>query len=123
MSDKKTVAPRDVLRLDVSRKTIIETLCAKGHHSSACRQTVIEIFKRRDAHALLLTMDDMNIRGEQIYYASYACNNDFDRLSHRTFERDAKLADQVNGLTEQYGGDWKAIQGGGSLGARPRISE
>lgn len=61
----------------------------------------------------ILIMDDMNIRGPQIWVA-LKCSGSVEELMNRIKNRDAKLVEQIN---EDMGEDypWKATTSGGSL--------
>ena len=70
----------------------------------------------------ILDMDDMNIRGSQIWvaYKDY-CGEDIDILTHSLTSRDGDLVKCVNIETARRGGGAKAVLHGASLKTRDEL--
>jgi hypothetical protein len=73
---------------------------------------VLDIMKRGDIRPLL-SLDDMNMRGDQIWYAyRYHCGQDMDLFLEKVRARDPEMVDAVNGRPDV--GIEKAVTRGGS---------
>lgn len=79
---------------------------------------LIELLNKRpdDAFIYMLNLDDMNIRGSQLWIAfKYHCGSDLDKLVECTKSRDQAMIDKVNEMNEGQGDCWKAVRHGASF--------
>lgn len=68
----------------------------------------------------VLNLDDMNIRGEQVWvgYKDF-CKEDLGLFRSVVQKRDPEMVKFLN-TTDRCSGPWLAVTGGGSYGQRPR---
>jgi len=85
---------REKINLTTNR---IELLAIMGEGNPEALSVLIELLKRPDAIATLLHLDDMNIRGCQIWvgYKDY-CNQDIDEFVAATQRRDDDMLQMIN---------------------------
>ena len=83
-------------KLDVSMdpEEIFEIMTEK--HTMAAYIVAEIASKHSDGIGIVLDMDDMNIRGIQIYTAYLICKSDIKVLAEKVFNRDQQLCDDIN---------------------------
>jgi hypothetical protein len=71
---------------------------------------IIELMKKEDGVLLLCHLDDMNIRGSQIWIGfKYYCGQDLTRFIECIKTRDPGMIDKINEMNEGQGDQWKAV--------------
>lgn len=96
----------------------VAVIMAEGNPGAL--NVIIELLKRGpDGIIYLLHLDDMNIRGSQIWIAfKYYCRHSVAELIECIVNRDEKMIDKVNELNQAQGDCWKATSGLASAGQR-----
>ena len=70
---------------------------------------------QQDAFMQVLSLDDMNIRGSQIWIAyKNFCNSDIKTLIECIKNRDKNMIDKINEESKKSGISWIAVEGGAS---------
>jgi len=101
---------RKDLTLDM---TVMDMMVAMSEGNPGGLTVIMELIKRQpDTGFLLLChLDDMNIRGCQIWmgFKDY-CNHDFDRFIECIKTRDEGMVNKINAMSYDQGVEWKATQ-------------
>jgi len=70
----------------------------------------------QEAFINILSLDDMNIRGSQIWIAyKNFCGNDLKKLIECIKNRDKKMIDKINEESKRSGIPWLVVEGGASV--------
>lgn len=97
--------------------TIMEIMTTMGEGNPGALNVIIELIKNfKDGLLYLLDLDDMNIRGTQIWIGyKYYCGQDIKKFVEFTVSRDQGMIDKINEMNQTQGDPWKASVGGPRL--------
>lgn len=100
---------RKDLTLDMPVMDMMTAMC-EGNFGALT--VVIKIMKQEvDFVILLCHLDDMNIRGSQIWIGyKYHCGQDLDRFIGYITSRNEEMIAKINEMNQRQGDQWKATQ-------------
>lgn len=113
----ETATERKEITLNTSTMDVV-VMMAEGNPGAL--NVIIELLKRGpDGIVYLLHLDDMNIRGSQIWIGfKYYCGQSVNKLIECIVNRDQGMIDKINELNQSQGDCWKATSGLASSGQR-----
>ena len=98
--------------------SIAETLAIMSEGNPGALRVLCEVYNGKIENLFLfLTLDDMNIRGWQIWvgYKDY-CNQDLEKFIQAIRDRDSKMVDKINMEAERMQSPLRAVIHGASFG-------
>jgi len=99
---------RKEVTLEMSVMDVMTVMC-EGNPGALT--VIIEMMKNPDGLIYLLHLDDMNIRGSQIWIGfKYYCGQDLKRFIECIVARDQGMIDKINEMNEGQGDKWKAVR-------------
>lgn len=101
---------RQDISFDITIQEMMVQMC-EGNPGGL--SVIIEIMKRRpdDGVILLCHLDDMNIRGSQIWVGfKYYCGQDLDKFIGCIVSRNEEMIAKINEMMHEQGFEWKATQ-------------
>lgn len=103
---------REKIKLSDTEQTLIAKMSEGNPGASIVLFKLIE----NNEPFLILDLDDMNIRGSQIWvaYKDY-CKEDIVKFKQCITERDEKMVDFLNEYYKKYGKGWLATRSGASF--------
>lgn len=105
---------RKDITLDTSVMDLMTTMC-EGNIGAL--NVIMELVKQDPDKGVfwLLHLDDMNIRGSQIWIGfKYYCGQDMNRFIECIKTRDEGMIAKINEMNEGQGDRWKAVRHGAS---------
>lgn len=94
------------------------TVLAEGNPGAVT--VLASMLKNPDGLFHMLHLDDMNIRGSQIWIGyKYYCEQDLGRFTKCILDRDAGMVAKINEMNQEQGDCWRAVTSGASFGERP----
>lgn len=98
---------RKEITLEMSIMDLMTLMC-EGNPGALT--VIIEIMKREDGFLYLCHLDDMNVRGSQIWIGfKYHCGQDVNRFIECIKHRDEDMIAKINEMNQGQGDCWKAV--------------
>jgi hypothetical protein len=100
-------------KLDISGDIAVQM--AEGNLGALSVLTKLAKLPNMEGFGLVLDLDDMNLRGSQIYVAwKYHCNEDLEVFKKAVRDRDEAMIETVNSSQGHSPGTPRAVTGGAS---------
>ncbi len=95
----------------------MDIMTAMSEGNIGALNVIINLVKNhKDGLLYLLDLDEMNIRGSQLWIAfKYYCGQSLEKFVECIVNRDPAMIDKVNEMNESQGDFWKASVGGPRL--------
>jgi hypothetical protein len=104
--------PRKEIGLNMS---IMEALILMSEGNPGAATVLAELAKREDGFIWILSLDDMNIRGTQIWVGyKDVCESNIEKFIEAIKKRDKKMIDYINEVGEKGNHQYKAVESGAS---------
>jgi hypothetical protein len=102
--------------------SMIDVAVVMSEGNPGALTVICNMLKHPDGLFHLLHLDDMNIRGTQIWIGyKYYCDELLDEFVKCVIARDKEMIAKINELNMLQGDDWKAIPHGASSGKRSKF--
>jgi len=108
------MTPREEINIDGS---VLDMLLLMSEGNLGAATVLSQIMNKYDAGALsIFNLDDMNIRGAQVWVAfKDVCNEDLDMFCERIKKRDPSMVEAINKeMSRDSSYKWLAVQRGAS---------
>ena len=107
----------DLNRKDIDlRMTTIDLIVMMSEGNPGAVKVLADIMQTKNGLLTVLTLDDMNIRGTQVWvgYKDH-CGQDINRFMEAIHKREQAMIDCINKVGKQGNHEHKAVVGGASL--------